>query len=76
MDDIRATGFYSMHNIDSCLHKPSGNNVYNNVLVVINMGFQRGAQIFFCANKQESYIRFWNYPGGVISFTPWKQTSN
>ena len=76
LNNIRNTGIYAMFNVDSITNKPSGNNMYNNTLVVINIGNQRGVQIFFSANTQTSWIRFWNYPSGVWSFTSWQKTSN
>lgn len=65
-----------MFNVDSVTNKPSGNNMYNNTLVVIDVGNQRGVQLFYSSNTQTSWIRFWYYPSGVWTFTNWKQTSN
>ena len=76
LNNIRSTGIYAMFNVDSVTNKPSGNNMYNNTLVVIDVGNQRGVQIFYSSNTQTSWIRFWYYPSGVWTFTNWKQTSN
>jgi len=76
LNNIRSTGIYAMFNVDSITNKPSGNNMYNNTLVVIDVGNQRGVQLFYSSNTQTSWIRFWYYPSGVWTFTNWKQTSN
>ena len=76
LNEIKTNGYYATFNIDSVINKPSGNNMYNNLLEVIEMGSNRGMQKFYSANTQQAFIRFWYYSGGSTLFTAWKQTTN
>lgn len=76
LNEIRTNGYYAMFNIDSIINKPSGNNMYNNLLEVIEIGNNRGIQKFYSTNAQQAFIRFWYYSNSAYVFTAWKQTTN
>lgn len=76
LNEIKTNGYYAMFNVDSIINKPSGNNMYNNLLEVIEMGRNRGMQKFYSMNTQQAFIRFWHYSGSAYVFTTWKQTTN
>lgn len=76
LNEITTNGYYAMFNVDSIINKPSGNNMHNNLLEVIEMGSNRGMQKFYSMNTQQAFIRFWYYSGSAYEFTTWKQTTN
>ena len=76
LNKITTNGYYAMFDIDSIINKPSGNNMYNNLLEVIEMGKNRGMQKFYSTNTQQAFIRFWYYSNSAYVFTAWKQTTN
>lgn len=76
LNEIKTNGYYAMLNVDSVINKPSGNNMYNNLLEVIEIRDNRGIQKFYSMNTQQAFIRFWYYSNGAYAFTAWKQTTN
>ena len=76
LNKIKTNGYYATFNVDSIINKPSGNNMYNNLLEVIEMGSNRGMQKFYSMDTQQAFIRFWHYSGSAYVFTAWKQTTN
>lgn len=76
LNEIKTNGYYAMFDADSVINKPSGNNMYNNLLEVIEMGSNRGLQKFYSMSSQQAFIRFWYYSDSAYVFTAWKQTTN
>lgn len=76
LNEIKTNGYYAMFDIDYIINKPSGNNMYNNLLEVIEMGNNKGIQKFYSTNTQQAFIRFWYYSNRAYVFTTWKQTTN
>lgn len=76
LNEIKTNGYYTMFGIDRIVNKPSGNNMYNNLLEVIEMGNNIGIQKFYSSNAQLAFIRFWFYSDSAYVFTAWKKTTN
>lgn len=68
LDTIYTEGWYYMIKVDSVTNKPSA-SLYNNLLLVLNMGSLRTAQFFFCGNTNEFYTR--STPGGTYAWQTW-----